>query len=52
MQHKIGSVALKAEDRSLDNLDVSESITIKEVKEIVDHLHKNDPWQISKYSSR
>jgi hypothetical protein len=42
MQQKIGGIALKAEDVKLDNLDLPETITIGEVKEIVDHLH-SDP---------
>ena len=39
MQKKIGGVALKAEDQTLDNLDLPQSITIGEVKDIVDHIH-------------
>ena len=42
MQQKIGGIALKAEDARLDNLDLPETITIGEVKDIVDHLH-SDP---------
>ena len=42
MQQKIGGIALKAEDERLDNLDLPETITIGEVKDIVDHLH-SDP---------
>jgi hypothetical protein len=41
MQQKIGGIALKAEDARLDNLDLPETITIGEVKDIVDHLHRD-----------
>ena len=41
MQQKIGGVALKAEDATLDNLHLPETINIGEVKDIVDHLHSD-----------
>ena len=45
MQQKIGGVALKAEDQTLDNWDLPQSITIGEVKDIVDHIHDNPVTQ-------
>ena len=35
MQQKIGGIAFKAEDARLDNLDLPETITIGEVKDIL-----------------
>ena len=41
MQQKIGGVAFKAEDATLDNLHLPETINIGEVKDTVDHLHSD-----------
>ena len=41
MQQKIGGVAFKAEDATLDNLHLPETTNIGEVKDIVDHLHSD-----------